>query len=203
MKYIRWFEEIGASDVGLVGGKGANLGEMIQAGLPVPPGFCLTAEAYRDFVRGGKDFPLSSFRSRNNPVTQAVGYGKAMMTFHMLRLKIGDELFTQGLRRLAETQRFKRASWGDVRQVFEATSGLDLSNFFAQWVTRVGAPELSLGEPRVTPMRSLRRSSILSSATGPSPRRSTRSPRRPGSRRPSWTAASRTHATCSARATCG
>ncbi len=111
-----------------------------------------TLQAYRDFVRGGKDFPLSSFRSRNNPVTQAVGYGKAMMTFHMLRLKIGDELFTQGLRRLAETQRFKRASWGDVRQVFEATSGLDLSNFFAQWVTRVGAPELSLGEPRVTPM---------------------------------------------------
>jgi len=51
MNYIRWFEEIGAADVGLVGGKGANLGEMVQASLPVPPGFCLTAEAYRDFVQ--------------------------------------------------------------------------------------------------------------------------------------------------------
>ncbi len=111
-----------------------------------------TLQGYRDFVRGGKDLALSSFRSRNNPVTQAVGYGKAMMTFHMLRLRIGDETFRAGLKRLAETQRFKHASWGDVRQVFEGVSGLDLSNFFAQWVTRVGAPELALGEPRVTPM---------------------------------------------------
>ena len=30
-----------------VGGKAANLGELIRAGLPVPPGFCLTTEAYR------------------------------------------------------------------------------------------------------------------------------------------------------------
>lgn len=111
-----------------------------------------TLQAYRDFVRGGKDIPLSSFRSRNNPITQAVGYGKAMMTFHMLRLQIGDEAFRAGLRRLAETQRFRRASWGDVRQVFEGVSGFDLSDYFAQWVTRVGAPELALGEPRVTPM---------------------------------------------------
>jgi phosphohistidine swiveling domain-containing protein len=51
MNYIRWFSEIGANDVNLVGGKGANLGEMVQAGLPVPSGFCLTAEAYRAFMR--------------------------------------------------------------------------------------------------------------------------------------------------------
>lgn len=51
MNYIRWFQEISAADVGLVGGKGANLGEMVQANLSVPPGFCLTAEAYRDFIR--------------------------------------------------------------------------------------------------------------------------------------------------------
>ncbi len=111
-----------------------------------------TLQAYRDFVRGGKDIPLSSFRSRNDPITQAVGYGKAMMTFHMLRLQIGDDAFRAGLRRLAETQRFKRASWGEVRQVFEGVSGFDLSDYFAQWVTWSGAPELLLGEPRVTPM---------------------------------------------------
>ncbi len=40
--------EVGLSDVGLVGGKGANLGEMIAAGFPVPPGFVVTAEAYLD-----------------------------------------------------------------------------------------------------------------------------------------------------------
>ena len=51
MSYIRWFEEVGADDVGLVGGKGANLGEMVRVGLPVPPGFCLDAGAYRDFIQ--------------------------------------------------------------------------------------------------------------------------------------------------------
>ena len=40
--------EVGLSDVALVGGKGANLGEMIAAGFPVPPGFVVTAEAYLD-----------------------------------------------------------------------------------------------------------------------------------------------------------
>lgn len=49
-RYIRFLNEIGAQDLALVGGKGANLGEMTRAGLPVPPGFCLTADAYRDFI---------------------------------------------------------------------------------------------------------------------------------------------------------
>jgi Pyruvate phosphate dikinase, AMP/ATP-binding domain len=50
MNYIRSFSEVGKGDIGLVGGKGANLGETTQAGLPVPPGFCLTAPAYRAFI---------------------------------------------------------------------------------------------------------------------------------------------------------
>jgi pyruvate,water dikinase len=43
---IRWFGEIGAADLASVGGKGANLGELAGAGLPVPDGFVVTAEAY-------------------------------------------------------------------------------------------------------------------------------------------------------------
>src|SRR5512132_3137520 len=50
MEAIRWFEEIGLTDVGLVGGKGANLGELTAAGLPVPPGFVVTAAAYLEAV---------------------------------------------------------------------------------------------------------------------------------------------------------
>lgn len=50
MELIRTFSTITASDVNVVGGKGANLGEMTRAGLPVPPGFCLTASAYREFI---------------------------------------------------------------------------------------------------------------------------------------------------------
>lgn len=50
LRFIRWFRELSKGDVGLVGGKGANLGELTQAGIPVPPGFCVTAEAYKYFI---------------------------------------------------------------------------------------------------------------------------------------------------------
>ena len=49
-KAIVLFNEVGKDDVNIVGGKGANLGEMTQAGIPVPPGFIVTASAYFDFL---------------------------------------------------------------------------------------------------------------------------------------------------------
>ena len=49
-KAIVWFEEVGKNDVGIVGGKGANLGEMVNASLPIPYGFIITAQAYFDFI---------------------------------------------------------------------------------------------------------------------------------------------------------
>lgn len=49
-KYIKFFNEIKKDDLPIVGGKGANLGEMTGNGLPVPPGFCVTAGAYKDFI---------------------------------------------------------------------------------------------------------------------------------------------------------
>ncbi|HEX6965011.1 MAG TPA: phosphoenolpyruvate synthase [Gemmatimonadaceae bacterium] len=51
---IRPFAQIGRTDVPLVGGKGANLGEMLRAGLPVPPGFVLTIDAYHRFYEHGE-----------------------------------------------------------------------------------------------------------------------------------------------------
>ena len=50
MTYILRFDQVGKDDIPQVGGKGANLGEMAGAGLPVPPGFCVTARAYQDFI---------------------------------------------------------------------------------------------------------------------------------------------------------
>ncbi|MGD9986054.1 MAG: PEP/pyruvate-binding domain-containing protein [Pseudonocardia sp.] len=50
MGHIRGFSQIGRGDVDVAGGKGANLGELTRAGLPVPPGFVLTTDAYRAFV---------------------------------------------------------------------------------------------------------------------------------------------------------
>ena len=50
MRYIKGLDTVGATDLELVGGKGANLGELVLAGLPVPSGHVLTTEAYRAFV---------------------------------------------------------------------------------------------------------------------------------------------------------
>jgi len=49
-KHILWFEELSKEDIPLVGGKNANLGEMIRAKMPVPPGFAVTAHAYQEFI---------------------------------------------------------------------------------------------------------------------------------------------------------
>ncbi|MFC2069634.1 phosphoenolpyruvate synthase [Chloroflexota bacterium] len=53
-KAVVLFSEVGRGDIGLVGGKGANLGEMTNAGIPVPPGFIVTAAAYFDFIEEAK-----------------------------------------------------------------------------------------------------------------------------------------------------
>ena len=49
-KYIKWFTEVDKEDIPVVGGKGANLGELTSKGVKVPPGFCVTAGAYSEFI---------------------------------------------------------------------------------------------------------------------------------------------------------
>lgn len=47
---VVWLEEVGKEDITIVGGKGASLGEMLRAELPVPTGFAVTAQAFRRFI---------------------------------------------------------------------------------------------------------------------------------------------------------
>src|SRR5256885_3163238 len=68
MRFVRWFSEVGLSDVDLVGGKNASLGEMIRElaplGIRVPDGFAITAEAYREFLRAAElERPIASLLS--------------------------------------------------------------------------------------------------------------------------------------------
>jgi len=53
-KDILWFQEVNKNDIDLVGGKGANLGEMAAAGFPIPQGFIVTSKAYFDFIEENK-----------------------------------------------------------------------------------------------------------------------------------------------------
>ncbi|MBN2075519.1 MAG: phosphoenolpyruvate synthase [Dehalococcoidales bacterium] len=50
-KAVVWFQEVTKNDIATVGGKGANLGEMTNAGIPVPQGFIVTADAYFHFIK--------------------------------------------------------------------------------------------------------------------------------------------------------
>jgi len=51
---LLWFKDIRFEDVNIVGGKGANLGEMYSLGIPVPNGFVVTANTYFDFIEKNK-----------------------------------------------------------------------------------------------------------------------------------------------------
>ncbi len=66
LKAVVWFDEVSKQDIPLVGGKGANLGEMTGAGIPVPQGFIVTAAAYFDFIE--KSGIRSKIKSLLDPV---------------------------------------------------------------------------------------------------------------------------------------
>ncbi|MCU7843873.1 MAG: M20/M25/M40 family metallo-hydrolase [Candidatus Thiodiazotropha sp. (ex Monitilora ramsayi)] len=106
-------------------------------------------QKYRDYAAKNRDFPLTQFKSRHSSATEAVGYGKTLMLFHMLRKQLGDKAFIKALQKLYKDYQFRIASFNDVQQVFEQVSGESLKPFFNQWVTRTGAPELVLKASRV------------------------------------------------------
>ena len=91
-----------------------------------------------------KDFALSRFESRYDPLTQTIGYDKGAMVFHMIRRLIGDEAFWGGLRDIYAQRRFKPTSWSDLQRAFEGRNQRSLQNFFDQWVYRKGAPRFAL-----------------------------------------------------------
>lgn len=103
-------------------------------------------QKYAEYVSGGRDFPLAEFTARHDGASQAIGYGKGLMLFHMLRLRLGDAMFLKGLRDLYQKHRFTRASFSDVRRAFEAAGAAPLADFFQAWVERAGAPRLELGD---------------------------------------------------------
>jgi len=108
-----------------------------------------TLKHYADYVTGGQDFPISRFRERHNPVTRAVGYGKTLMFFHMLRLELGDEQFIDALRTFYQENLFKRVSFSVLADTFSRVAGSDLRPLFMQWVQQAGAPVLQVKHVRV------------------------------------------------------
>ena len=61
--YIAGFKALNKGDISIAGGKGASLGEMYNAGLPIPPGFVVTTDSYKEFV---KDISNEIYNKLNN-----------------------------------------------------------------------------------------------------------------------------------------
>jgi len=110
-----------------------------------------TLKKYSDFVSSGNDFPLIDFRSRRSAASEAVGYGKSLMVYHMVRRAVGDEAFLKAMSRFFKFHKFQRASFDDVADAVETVTGGDWRPFFASWTGRAGAPRLEITDTGVMP----------------------------------------------------
>ena len=108
-------------------------------------------QKYADFVSKEKDFPVASFVSRHSASTEAVGYGKTMMFFHMLRQELGDKDFIRALQLFYRQYQFTRATFDDLQETFTSATGQDFSPLFRQWIYRSGAPDLVLQQAEAEP----------------------------------------------------
>lgn len=108
-------------------------------------------QEYADYVRDAEDIPISAFRARHGAASQAIGYGKTLMVFHMLRRALGDDVFVAALRGFYRGNRFELAGFDELRAAFEQASGRSLERYFEQWTTRSGAPRLALESVGVEP----------------------------------------------------
>ena len=148
--YIRWFEEIGIDDVPLVGGKNASLGEMYRhlsgAGVLVPHGFAVTAQAYRDMLEragawerlhavldGIDKSDLDDFARRARQAREIV-YGagipddirqEILDAYHRLRDEYGPDL-SVAVRSSATAEDLPTASFAGQQETYLNIQGDDL-----------------------------------------------------------------------------
>ena len=124
---------------GLLGGKGANLGEMNRLGVPVPPGFTLTTEACNDYLARGRELPeglweqtLSALRTMEqktgkrfgdpaNPLLVSCRSGAKFsmpgMMDTVLDIGLNDEV-TEGMIKLTGNERFAYDSYRRLIQMY-------------------------------------------------------------------------------------
>ncbi len=87
---VLWFKDVDKEDIPLVGGKGANLGEMTQSHFPVPNGFIVTAHAYFKFIKE------NNLSSKINHLLGTINYDKPdslqQVSSHIKKLIMGERM---------------------------------------------------------------------------------------------------------------
>jgi len=107
-------------------------------------------QRYANFAARQRDFALVDFTSRHSDASQAVGYSKSMMLFHMLRHQLGNKLFDANIRQFWQQYQFKTASFNDLVRHLTSNSDIEPEAFIRQWLVRTGAPEISLASAQVS-----------------------------------------------------
>lgn len=105
---------------------------------------------YRSYVGSEGDFPLTKFQGRFDDLSKAIGYGKSAMLFHLLKNTVGEQNFYRSIKSFIHKNRFKRASWADIKTAFAESYKEDLNWFFDQWVNRKGLPHLKVENTDLT-----------------------------------------------------
>ncbi len=141
-RYVRWFAELSIDDVPLVGGKNASLGEMyrelVPRGVPVPNGFAVTAEAYRDTLAAagawetlketlaGLDPDDVADLARRGARARAIVYGaplpeglqgEILAAHHRLREEYGEDL-SVAVRSSATAEDLPTASFAGQQETY-------------------------------------------------------------------------------------
>jgi aminopeptidase N len=108
-------------------------------------------DAFRDYMRNAAERYLAYEKQRNAPIhdteTQDLmrllnpnNYQKGAWVLHMLRKRLGDEMFFRGLRDYYQSHAHANATTEDLRAALEKASRRDLKEFFARWVYGSGHP---------------------------------------------------------------
>ena len=149
-QYVYLFRDSDASMRNLLGGKGANLGEMIQLGLPVPQGFTVTTEACLRYYEDGEkladeiveqienamkdleEIEGKKFGDADNPFLVSIRSGARVsmpgMMDTVLNLGLNDET-VKGLAKLTSNDRFAYDSYRRFIQMFaDVVKGVDRLN---------------------------------------------------------------------------
>ena len=113
-------------------------------------------DAFRDYMKTAAQRYFNFEKQRNIPIhdTQTTNlmdllnpnnYEKGAWVLHMLRERLGDEAFFNGLRNYYSAHKEANATTEDLRAALEKSSGKDLKEFFTRWVYGTGHPRYELG----------------------------------------------------------
>ena len=136
VKYVYDFSEGDKSMKDLLGGKGANLAEMTKLGLPVPPGFTISTEACRVYLREGKapetldtevtvalrhieDLMGRKLGDAENPLLVSVRSGAKFSMPGMMETVLNIGLNDQSVLGLAEAAGNERFAWDSYRRLVQ------------------------------------------------------------------------------------